>query len=242
MLLHTGPLFYIYFGNAEDLLFPQEYKQLSQEKNILEKEQFLKLKKFMQLEHLIFLDQIHGTSGMVVSKNKASTIRSFANKGDFLLTKAKHVGLGVMTADCLPIVLYDNVNNAIGIIHAGWKGSVSGIAIKAVKEMEETFSTKQQNLQIFFGPSAKVCCYNVGNEIIERVEQFAFARNVLQKRQEKVFFDLPQFNRLLLESTGVRREAIQLGYNLCTMCDEKFYSYRRHGKQAGRQMTIVSLK
>ncbi len=242
MLLHNAPLFTIYFGDAEDKLYPDEYLNLPTDKNILDIKPFSKLKKIMGLEELTFLKQIHSADGMMITKENIGEIKPFTHEGDFLMTKAHKIGLGVMTADCLPIILFDNRNNAVAIVHAGWRGSVEKIAIKTVEHMQQLYKTDPEQLQVFFGPSAKACCYKVNNDFVEQLDNFPYADKVLKRVGDQLMFDLPEFNRKQLRSIGVPKEAFRMQYNICTICDDSFFSYRRQGEEAGRQMTVVSLK
>src|SRR3990167_5906317 len=170
MLVHTSPLFQIYFGNADDALFPADYLNLPQDKKILEQEPYSKLKKLMQLKKLLLLHQVHGIDGFIIGSQEAETLKPFSRDGDYLITDLNHVGLGVMTADCLPIIFHDVMHNAIAIIHAGWRGAVKGIAVKAFEQMEQVYGTQKDSLRIYFGPCAKVCCYQIQENFIENLE------------------------------------------------------------------------
>ncbi|HRN78318.1 MAG TPA: peptidoglycan editing factor PgeF [Candidatus Dependentiae bacterium] len=240
MLIHKAPLFHIYFGNKQDNLNPQEYLNFSAGYDLFSHSSFAKVKKILQLKQLIFLHQVHSAYGEQVTVPKIKQLQPFVHQGDFLITNVRHVGIGVVTADCLPIVLFDTRHYAVGIAHAGWKGSVQSIAVNMTKSMQETYGTNLDELQIFFGPSAQVCCYQVGHDFVEHLESFAYGEHVLQRRENGLYFDLPQFNRLQLEAMGIKKESIHMSYALCTICDKNFCSSRR--KDAVRQMTVVSLK
>ncbi len=243
MLLHNNPLFRIYFGDAKDVVSPDQYLNIPPDKNLFSISSFVKLKEVMKLDRLVFLKQVHGLDGTVIrSKRHAKGIRSFTIEGDYLITNVPFIGLGVVTADCLPIVLYDSFNQVVAIVHAGWRGSSKNVVLRAIDRMSKEFGTKPDQLKIFFGPSAKVCCYNVGQDMLESFEDFEFIDRVVQRRSDQVFFDLPGFNKLLLEGVGVKPESIKLDYNMCTICDHSFSSLRREGDKAGRQITVVSLQ
>lgn len=203
---------------------------------------FSNLKKSMHLEYLQFLHQTHSDQGTVIGKKNIEALRPFKQNGDFLVTNVSHVGIGVMTADCLPIVLHDRLANVVAVVHAGWRGAVIGVAVKALERMREEYGTDPQNVVVFFGPSAKACCYKVGDDFESSLAGFAYSDKVMQKHGDNWYFDLPGFNRLQLEAAGIKKEAFHLNYNYCTMCDHSFYSYRRQGEQAGRQMTVVCLR
>jgi hypothetical protein len=239
MLLHSNPLFAIYFGSAEDDLEPDQYLHYPPGTSLLSIEPYKKLKKMMQLERLTFLHQTHSNKGIVVAKD---IIEPFKVDGDFLVTQEKKYGIGVMTADCLPIVFYDNFHHVAAIVHAGWKSSVMRIAPKMVQKMQELYGTKVEHLRVFFGPSAKKCCYRIDEEFLVHLKPFSFADQVVYKDDDGLRFDLPLFNRLQLEAVGLPKEAFKMDYNFCTICDTRYCSYRRDGKNACRQMTVVVLK
>jgi len=242
MLLHKAPLFHIYFGNAHDNLNPQEYLTFPAGYTFDGHAAYARVYKALQLEQLLFLHQTHSVEGFQITPENAVHFQPFKHDGDFLITDLHHVGLGVVTADCLPIVFYDTRHQAVGIAHAGWRGSVQSVGIKTLEAMQRAYKTQLAEVQVYFGPSAQVCCYRVGDDFATSLESFSYADRTLQQRDNGLFFDLPLFNRLQLEAYGVKREGIALQYNICTICDENFCSYRRDGMQSKRQMTVVSLK
>jgi len=242
MLMHSHSLYRIYFGDARDKIFPKDYLNLPPDQNILDKEPFSKLKKMMGIKHLIFLHQVHGTKGLIItSEAQAAKIRPFAVDGDFIITNVKHVGIGMVVADCLPIILFDKRNQVLSIVHAGWRSSVEHIAIKAVDQMQKNFGTKIEDIRVIFGPSAKVCCYKVGEDFLDQLQDFEFIDQIVQRRADGLYFDLPMFNMVLLKSLGIKKDAFRFEYNDCTVCDETFYSHRRDAEQAGRNMVVASL-
>ena len=242
MLLHNSSLFRIYFGNAQDQLYPNDYLHYPAGVPLLSLEPYARLKKLLTIDNLLFLRQIHSATGLVVTPDASETVIPFVTQGDFLVTQKRHLGIGVMTADCLPLIFYDRFNRVIAVVHAGWRGSVNGVAGNAVKALQDTYGTDLEQLKIFFGPSAKVCCYKVGDEVIDHVQMSSWGHQTIQKHGDSYFFDLPLFNKLQLESIGVKKEAFRFEYNLCTIDDDIFFSYRRQADRAGRQMTVVCLK
>ncbi len=240
MLVHNNPLFSIYFGNAQDELDPDEYLHYPPGIRLLELDPYKKLKKFLHLDRLTFLHQVHSDQGVIIRSE--SLLEPFKQDGDYLMTQQKHYGIGVMAADCLPIVFYDSMRHVAAIAHAGWKGSVKRIAPKVIEEMQQQFGTNIEQLRIFFGPSARGCCYEVDESFLKHLEPFSFGQQALRKEGRGLTFDLPLFNRLQLEDMGVAKEAFRLDYNFCTMCDPSYCSCRRKGQKERRQMTVVSLK
>jgi YfiH family protein len=244
MLLHTTPLFTVYFGDAQDALLPEELYGFASKAELLERMPFSRLKKIMGIDELIFLHQVHGAQGYLITPDNLISFKPFAVDGDYLLTATK-TGLGILTADCLPIIFHDNCNNVVMIVHAGWRGSVQKVAVKALEHMQREFKTELSCLRILFGPSAKACCYEVQPDFIQELDAFEFGSKTLRRHGGKLYFDLPLFNRLQLESYGVAPEALCLDYNVCTICNPKFFSCRRQKATNApqmRQMTVVGLK
>jgi YfiH family protein len=240
--MHDAPAFRIYFGNRQDNLFKNEYLQLATHGSIFDRKPFAHVKRLLHLNALFFLNQVHEAEGLQVTSAIAASTRPFSKDGDFLITQERSLGIGIMSGDCLPIIFYDSLHNSIAIAHAGWKSSVRTIALKTLALMQTAFGTERDHLQIFFGPCAKVCCYQVSAEFLAHLEPYPFANQLIQHHAAGLFFDLPAFNRLQLESAGIKKEAFHMGYNICTICDPQFWSNRREKENAGRQMTVASLK
>lgn len=238
-MLLKKPNFTIYFGDASDDLYPTWYLAQSDLPSIIDVSPFDTMQQSMNLQSLLFLRQVHGIDGAVVRDNNPQS--SFAREGDFLITNCVGAGIGLMTADCLPLVYYDHINHAAAVVHAGWQGSVRGVATIALARMADEYGTHPADVQVFFGPSAQRCCYAVSDNFATNLMPSGFVEQVLQRREGQLYFDLPQFNRLQLDAAGVRPDAISTAYNLCTICDHRFFSHRREKERAGRQVTIVGV-
>ena len=151
-----------------------------------------------------------------------------AGEGDALITQAPGLALSIRTADCFPILLADLRVGAVAAIHAGWRGTVAGIAPETVRRMGAEFGTDPSDLFAAIGPGIGVCCYEVGDEV---------ARRFGQPGKGKV--DLAETNRAQLLECGVRAERIE-SIGRCTVCEpEIFYSYRRQGEKAGRMVSFI---
>jgi polyphenol oxidase len=237
MVLHNDPAFTIYFGDSQDHCVKSNYTKIFIE-------EFKKFKKNLNLKNLIFLKQVHGTDGEIFT-DKAQLNQDliiFPQPGDFLITNLKNVGIGVLTADCLPVVFYDTERKVAAVAHAGWRGAVAQINLKVIQLMQEKFGTKIENIKIFFGPCAKSCCYQVQEEFLENPEILKYSKDVISKKNNPLFFDLPKLANLQLLNLGIKEKQIETSYNLCTICNHTFHSYRRDKERSGRQATIISLK
>ncbi len=243
MLLHSAPLFSIYCGDKKESFPRHHFYTVRDSDSLLKADQFMTAYKLMDLEYLIAIKQIHSNKGYcITSPKQLETFRPYDYEGDFLITNLSHVGLAISSADCLPLIAYDSAHNCIGIAHAGWSGSVQGIAEKMLDAFQENFDTKLEDVHMYFGPSAKSCCYEVKEDMIARVNEFSYGTLALAYRDGKTYFDVPKFNQLQLEAYGIGKRSFHHRYNLCTICNPSFCSYRREREESERQMTIVALK
>ena len=242
MILHNDPLLSIYFGDARSGMQRDFLMDECSQEELWKQDKLLEVKKLLQLQVLVFLKQLHSAAGVTVSDEALTEVTEHKQEGDFLITKRVLTGLGVYTADCLPIVFYDTYNRVVGICHAGWAGSVNKVAVRTLERMQKDYGTNLDHLRIFFGPSAKPCCYEVKPDFKKHLEGFAFQDKVIIERGDQLFFDLPQFNRLQLEEYGVKNESFQTNYNICTICNTSYCSSRRDRQNMERQLTVVTLK
>lgn len=241
MRVYNGSDINIYFGQAADQLFADNYLQLGASCDLMSTEPFCQLKNSLHINKLYFLKQVHGTNGLAITQNNKDAVVPFCMEGDYLITREPGVGLGIMSADCLPIVAIDKKHKATGIAHAGWRGSVNGVGKEMIKRMFKEYDTNPADLTIFFGSSAHNCCYVVGNDLISHVEKTNHAPKVLHQDKDAVFFDLPLFNQLQLQEMGIPEESFNYDYANCTIDNHAFFSHRRQGGKAGRQMTVVGV-
>ncbi len=145
--------------------------------------------------------------------------------GDSVITFLKNVEIGVKTADCVPVVIIGEI--WVGVIHAGWRGLYKGIITETVKALREE---GENRILAFVFPSAKSCCYEVGEEFKK-----LFKRN-LEEKNGKLFFDPQEEAVNQLEENGVRVVEI---LRECTICNEKYPSYRRNRTDERIFTTVV---
>ena len=160
---------------------------------------------------------------------------------DALLTNARGVPLMLRFADCVPILFFDPIHQAIGVAHAGWRGTVLKIATKAARTMFDTFGTRPRDLIACIGPSIGPCCYRIGDDVIAQIRNgFANADDLLTRRVGATYLDLWQANALQLRALGV--EQIEVA-GLCTAeHTDDFYSARAENHRTGRFGAVIAIK
>jgi polyphenol oxidase len=158
-------------------------------------------------------------------------------EGDALVSNQSGVRVAIKTADCVPILLAEPSIRAVAAIHAGWRGTVENIAASAVQELVGRWGAKPRNIRAAIGPSIGVCCYEVGPDVARR---FGAWVSDLENTQGHEHLDLRAVNELQLRAAGV--ENIWISQD-CTFCaTDRYYSFRRERKQAGRMLSFVGLR
>lgn len=183
------------------------------------------------LDELALQKQVHG-----------DTIRCIDGPGtwddtDGLCTSAAGVYLCVTIADCVPVFLVDPTVPAVGVVHAGWRGSTAGIAARGVQCMAEKLGAIPSEMVGYIGPSAGSCCYTVGPEVAAH-----FSPSHVRRENGVFHVDLKQVNRTQLIEAGLREDAIVVE-TACTICEGVLYhSHRREGTRSGRMMGVLGIR
>jgi YfiH family protein len=185
---------------------------------------------------IIKLKQVH--SGIVVDVDDTSAA-SEAVEGDAAVTSLRGIMLGVQTADCVPILIAEMEGRAIAAVHAGWRGTAARIAENAVARLVEKFQVDPKNLTAAIGPHIGVCCYEIGEEVVDAMPDTAS----IERRPEwpKPHLNLSHANREQLLKTGIPESQLDIS-SLCTKCRaDLLHSFRRDGKRMGHLLSIIGL-
>ncbi|HXF04330.1 MAG TPA: peptidoglycan editing factor PgeF [Blastocatellia bacterium] len=192
--------------------------------------------------NLFTLRQQHSDRLVVVEDG--TTCASPPPEGDALVTARPGVLLGVLTADCLPILIFDARTRARAAVHAGWRGTLARIVEKTLDLMASRFGTRGHDCYVAIGPAIQKCCYEVGPEVIELFRREFPQTHVLSSARPsgKAHLDLIEATRAQLLARSVPPEQIYV-CSLCTACHgELFFSYRREGRSnnhVGRMITVI---
>ena len=231
-----------------------------------------------ELWPLVVLNQVHsaaihrvygerGPEWAPLRKEKRGKNKIAETAGDGLITNAAGVLLGVKVADCLPVIVADRKRKAVGIFHAGWRGTVQRIVEKGIGEMRRQLGCDPEDLEALLGPGIGSCCYEIGEEVENEFDsQFAYSKELfedvfdswsLQTKYPMLFLnqrapghgepalsrhlDLVKANWCQLLDAGVPQENIQ-SIDLCTACHtELFFSYRKE-QVTGRMLAVVGIR
>ena len=161
---------------------------------------------------------------------------------DALMTNEAGVCIGVSTADCIPVLLYDPIQRASCAIHAGWRGTVQRIVEKAVTRMTEVFGSDPQNLIAQIGPGIHLESFEVGDEVYQTFEKEGFPMELISKKYEKWHIDLPECNRLQLVAAGIPETHIAVSPVCTFQQSDTFFSARKLSINSGRIFTGILLQ
>ncbi len=253
----------VYGGHALNLGFTQHDSRAAVERN---RELFLKelgAASGRSSWPLVTLRQIHSDLIHHVDRLPEQPLAA-----DGMVTDTPGLVLAVQTADCLPIILADRKQRAVGVFHAGWRGTVKRIVEKGVGEMRKHFKSDPRNLVAAIGPGVQGCCYEVGEEVRTRFEgQFSYASSLFREVKEsdpvrekypllfltarapghgelpvKLFLDLVEANRRQLLDAGVLAKNIDAEAP-CTACHkELLFSFRAEKGVTGRLMGAAGIR
>jgi len=201
----------------------------------------------IETSKLIIPYQTHGTEIRIIDQDfiqlSSDKKIQYLSGIDALITELPGFCIGVSTADCVPLIFFDTLKKVIAVAHAGWRGTCARIAEKTVVTMVEKFKSNPTNILVAIGPSISAAVYEVGHEVVERFDTAGFEYSkIFTNRNDSVFLNLWEANRLTLLDAGILYENIEI-VGICTYTEhERFFSARRLGIKSGRMLSGIMLK
>jgi len=214
------------------------------------KENYLRLCKTLGIstDDIVCSAQVHGTHIRCVTKEDCGALfqpepqpLTPRYEGDALITNTPGVALMVFTADCVPVLLFDPVKNATGAVHAGWRGTVAGIAEKAVKMMTNEYGCSPADIHAAIGPCISGCCFETDADVADAVTIVLNekAGSCISKKGNKFLVDLKEVNRIILSNAGLTNITVS---DECTSClCDKYWSHRKTNGRRGTQAAVIGL-
>ena len=192
--------------------------------------------------------QVHGSRVALI--DRPGMTREELEGYDAFITNKPGVAIGVRTADCVPILMYDPVNRAVAAVHAGWKGTVLHISQGVIDAMQQEFGTQASDLRVVIGPAIGPDSFQVGEEVVGKFKESGFPMEEIwsfrgpgdgSPMSGGHHINLFKANRWLLEEAGVPARNIQ-EYGIDTYTTEAYFSARREGLECGRIINAIMLK
>jgi len=194
----------------------------------------------LQISQFSFYDlwQVH--SNEVVIAEKPRPRGKSHVQADAIVSNKLTVALLMQFADCVPMLFYDPERKVIASAHAGWKGTLSGIASETIKVMEEIFKCEPKNIISVIGPSICRDHYEIGIDVAAEVKSvFKPEENILTFIKERIFMDLPAANKSILEKLGLKNVEMM---EICTLCNkEDWFTHRGENGMTGRFASVITL-
>lgn len=193
-------------------------------------------------DRLVTVNQVHGSD---VVRLDVRALRAAVRplNADAIITKLANIPIGMLTADCLPILLFDPVNMAIGAAHAGWRGTAGRIAVAVVEAMTDEFGSRPEDVIAALGPHIRGCCYTVNADVrASFTDAHGQASDYFIKDSRGLRLDLGAANVHQLLSSGLSKNNISATAP-CTSChNDLFFSYRKENGMTGRQLSFIMLR
>jgi len=204
---------------------------------VMKNHEFLAKELGYELEKLVFMKQIHSDLSEIVDQSYTFYTPP---ECDALITNIPDIPLMVMSADCTPILIFDSERNVIAAVHAGRAGALEDILPKTIKKMQTGFGTNIEDLKISLGPSIHGCCYEINQDIAEKVENKGY-KNALRHQDKKVFLDVNTILLIQLSKFSIDPSNIEV-IDACTSChSDTYFSYRAHHQRTGRIAGVIRL-
>ena len=188
--------------------------------------------------------QVHGDRVLEATQEDAYrslTPGEISREGDAWISDSPSLTLVRHHADCTPIYLADPVHRAMGLVHAGWRGTVDEIAVKTLQAMGERFGSRPEDVWAAIGPAIGPCCFEIGPEVISILEERFEGWNLVSRRDGRTWGNLATCNRLQLCAAGVKEQQI-LTTGICTSCHhELLFSHRREKGHTGIMASTMYL-
>lgn len=188
-----------------------------------------------------YCNQVHGTRIIQVPPSFTPQDAPFEKADGIILTKGEIVA-AILLADCLPIALYDPLKKIGALCHAGWRGTLAGIAAAAVESLVK-LGSKRTDLVASAGPGIGPCCFNVGEEVAKQFHRDNTLSSVVSRDEAgSLRINLEEANLKILKKSGLRENRLGRG-GFCTACrPAEFYSYRKERGITGRHAALMILK
>ncbi len=195
------------------------------------------------IDRLVTGEQTHSLNIAVVTEKDAGLgnldIDSRIPCTDALITNVKGICIMVLTADCVPVLLYDCKTHSVAAIHSGWRGTANGIVSLTVKKMSDVFGTNPADLVASIGPCIGTCCFEVGDDV---AEQFCHQPETIVRKAEwkRPHIDMSLSIQMQLLDLGISKDAIAVS-GICTKCNPQEFFSHRHNNTLGRIGTGIWL-
>ena len=203
----------------------------------------------IEYSHLCRPKQTHTDIVRTIEEGDEGIFKDKFNDVDGLVTNKKHKALVFCFADCTPLLFFDPEKKVIANVHSGWRGTLQMIGKNAVEKMVKDYDCSPKDIICCIGPTIRQCHFEVEkdvkdlfyNQFKDKIDIDKYIASSKEK-QGKYYIDTVQINKQVLLNIGLKDENI-IDSKICSVCNEdKIHSYRAHGNESGRNITVMELK
>lgn len=197
----------------------------------------------LQPHQLLTVKQVHGKDLLIIDEPNPDLSHFLSLEVDAIVTNQPHIMIGVLVADCYPVLIWDNQKKVVAAVHVGWRGAANGILKKVVDAMQQQFGCQPDELMAAIGPGVGAHKYEVDRPVRDAFRKGSgfWSEISAEVRLGHWQLDIGLSCRLQLEQAGLRVDRIDQSEE-CTCCHpELFFSYRRDSGKTGRQLGFVRL-
>jgi hypothetical protein len=197
----------------------------------------------LDFDRLTCPQQVHGVNVARVGPANAGAGRDGRDTAiadcDGLITDVPGVPLVAFSADCGLLLIVDPAAHALGLIHAGWRGVAGGAGRVLVEQMRQAYGAEPGRMLAAIAPAAQPCCYEISDDLADQLAACPqVGRDMLSCHGDRRHLDMHAALARQLEQSGLAGSRIEL-MSACTICDERFFSYRREGAATGRNALLA---
>lgn len=223
------------------------FKDIDQPENVLKNYSMIADSLGFSAKNIISLHQRHTDEIIICDKNYCTNYVFSPQKdiADAMITNIGGMLLSIKVADCVPILFYDEKNNAVGAAHCGWRGTLKELQKKTALKMTEIYGSSIDEIKVAIGACISSCCFEVSDDVFEEFyNKFGdYIKPFFEsKPNDKYNCDLKNINKQLLTDIGIKAENIDISGN-CTCCEEDlFFSHRRDGEKRGTLAAFIGIR
>lgn len=221
------------------------YRSDSKE-NTVENRRLLAEELGIPVSHIVIPHQTHGVNCVAITADYPDLDEEdrflLTENTDAVMTDVGNICVGVSTADCIPVLLYDEKHHAAAAIHAGWRGTVQRIVSKVIVDMQKAYHTDPACIKAVVAPGISLEKFEVGQEVYDEFARKGFDMSRISRKYKKWHINLPLCNKLQLMEAGVKEQNIIMS-GICTYtCSNEYFSARKLGRDSGRIYTGILLR
>lgn len=193
---------------------------------------------------LLTVRQVHGSEILVIDQPNPDVSHFQRVESDAIITNQRNILIGILVADCFPVIIYDHKKSLAGVVHLGWRGVAAGLLGQTIKAMQNVFDSSTKDIKVAIGPGIAAHSYEVDRPVRDQFRKGTDQWGRIAKEVSLGHWqlDLQQSIQLQLDEAGIDRQAVDI-VKECTCCHkETFFSYRRDKGRTGRQMGFALLR